>query len=135
MKRWIGTIRKDPTLSLALLILRLAAGGLMVFHGMGKFADLLAGKDQFYDFIGLGPVVSLGLAVFAEFFCAILVLVGLYTRLACIPLIITMAVACFLVHAGDPISDRELSIFFLANYCALAITGPGAFSVDRLIKA
>jgi len=52
---------------LSLLLLRLAFGGLMFLnHGLGKFNKLMAGGEiKFANVFGMGPELSLGLAVFA----------------------------------------------------------------------
>ncbi len=86
------------------------------------------------DPIGLGPELSLALTIFAEAFCAGLVMVGLATRLASIPLVITMAVIVFIVHADDPFRQQELPLLFGFAFAALAFTGPGKLSLDALIS-
>lgn len=119
---------------LGLFFFRLVIGSLMLVHGFGKFQNLMAGKTGFLDPIGLGPTTSLVLVVFAEFFCALLVVIGLFTRAALIPLIITMLVAFFVFHGGDPLSDKELSLIYLAGFGALFFTGPGKYSIDQLLN-
>ncbi len=106
----------------------------MLTHGVPKLKRLLAGEFQFGDPIGLGPEVSLGLAVFAEFFCSVLLILGLGTRLASIPLIVTMAVAAFIAHGADPFGRKELALFYLAVYIALFLLGSGKFSLDYFLK-
>lgn len=127
---------KSKGTDLALLILRIAFGGSMVIgHGWGKLLRLFSGEPiEFGDPYGLGPATSLVLATFAEFLCALLVMAGLLTRWALIPLIITMLTVVFMVHLGDPYSRVEKGILFLAPFVALLITGPGAYSLDALIK-
>ncbi|MDX1408063.1 MAG: DoxX family protein, partial [Saprospiraceae bacterium] len=65
--------------------------------------------------------------------CAALLVAGLATRLAAIPLMITMAVAFFLVHADDPVLDREVAMLYLVVYAVIYLIGPGRFSLDQLI--
>lgn len=105
----------------------------MLIHGYSKFQNLLAGEMQFADPLGLGPEVSLVLAVFAEFFCSILIILGLGTRLAVIPSIVTMAVAAFIVHGADPFGRKELALLYMVAYIVLLFSGSGKISVDRLI--
>lgn len=125
--------------SIGLLILRLGMGGYMLTHGWGKVQMLLAGEfEKFADPLGIGLTFSLIGAVFAEFVCAALVMVGLATRLAAIPLVFTMAVAAFVVHGSDPWTmgagaSKEPAMLFLIPFLALAFTGPGRFSLDALI--
>lgn len=120
--------------SAALFLGRLIFGGLMLTHGYPKLQGFSQRMDTFPDPLGLGSPVSLGLTVFAEFFCAILLMLGLGTRLASIPLIITMAVVAFVIHGPDPLGKKEMALLYLAGYILLLIFGPGRFSVDKLIS-
>ena len=117
---------------LSLLLLRLFAGLSMAFsHGLPKLNKLMGGGEiRFYDFMGLGEGISLGLAVFAEFLAALLLAAGLFTRLASIPLIITMATAAFAVHGADPFARKEMSLFYLVVFLVIFLQGPGKYSVD-----
>lgn len=117
---------------MALLLLRLVFGAAMIYgHGWGKLLRLF-GDDpiKFADPFGLGPEISLGLVVLAEFFCSVLLIVGLFTRYATIPLIITMAVVVFMVHFDDPFGKMEKGLMYLAVYLSLFLTGPGWYSLD-----
>src|SRR5688500_17858051 len=78
--------------SIGLLILRLGIGGFMASHGWGKFQMMLTGDfDNFADPIGLGKGLSLVLVVMAEFFGALLVMLGLATRFAAATVVFAMA--------------------------------------------
>ena len=118
---------------LGLLVLRLFSGIALLTHGYPKFQKVLEGNMQFGDPLGLGTATSLYLSAFAEFICAILIILGFLTRFATIPLIINMAVACFIVHAADDFGTKELSLLYLGMFLALFFTGPGKYSVDRAI--
>ena len=129
-KKVLTPAKTTPFFDWALLILRLALGVLMLTHGWGKLSKILSGSYEFGDPIGLGPVASLYLATFAEFGCSILVILGLGTRLAVIPLMIVMLVAALIVHADDPFGRKEKPLLYLFPFLALLITGPGKFSLD-----
>lgn len=125
----------EQNFSWATLLLRLVSGGFMLTHGIGKLQMLMAGKGaDFADPIGLGPVFSLALTVFAEVLCAVLILVGFKTRLATIPLMITMLVAAFVVHMDDPWNKKEFALLYLAIYAALFILGSGKYSIDGMLN-
>ena len=120
---------------IALLILRAFVGIIMLFsHGWGKMINLLAGETDFISILGLSEPIALALAVFSEIVCSALLTLGLFTRLALIPLMITMLVAVFIVHADDPFSKQEFGLLFLVPYFVLMLTGPGKYSLDRLIN-
>ncbi|KMQ61465.1 DoxX family protein [Chryseobacterium angstadtii] len=118
-----------------LLVVRVFVGFAMLSHGFPKLQMLLeGGKIEFYDFIGLGPLVTLILTVVAEFVCSILLILGLFTRISLGFLIFTMAMAAFLVHGADPFEKRELSLIYLSVYLLLMAFGAGKASVDHMIE-
>ena len=88
----------------------------------------------FPDPLGVGSTLSLGLIIFAEFFCSALIILGLFTRLATIPLMIGMIVAAFIIHGNDPFAVKELSLFYLSLYVGLIFTGAGKYSLDYLLR-
>jgi len=133
----------NPTVStpasLSLLILRIVFGGFMLLgHGLPKLMSFGEKAAGFPDPLGVGPQTSMALAVFAEFFCAVLVTAGLLTRAALVPLMVTMAVAAFMVHGPHPWfgapPSKEMALLFLGAYAALFAAGPGKFSVDQMIR-
>lgn len=118
------------------LALRVVLGLSMFYgHGLGKWQVLFGeGEIQFADPLGMGVTLSLVLAVFAEVVCSLLIVGGLLTRYAVIPLIVTMAVAVFVVNSGQVFGKIELPLIYLAGFVALFFIGPGRFSIDQLIK-
>lgn len=104
-------------------------------HGWGKFQKVLSGDLSFGDPIGLGEELSLILTVFAEFLCGVLVALGLLTRAALVPLIVTMLVAVFVVHAEDPFGKQEFGLLYLVPYITLFLAGPGKYSLDKQLGA
>jgi len=128
------TGNQTTAVDLSLLLIRVAAGGFMLTHGWGKLVKLVNGNFEFGDPIGLGVEVSLALTVFAEILCAFFVLIGLFTRLSAIPLIITMVVAVFVVHLDHDFGKKEMGLFFLINYLALFLSGAGKYSVDSILR-
>lgn len=120
-------------MDVGLLVLRVGVGLLLAGHGLGKVMDLLGGKTDFADPIGIGPVPSLALAAFAEFVCALLVVAGLLTRWAAVPAVITMLVAAFIVHWSEPFDQKEHPLLFAIPFLALVFTGAGRYSLDALL--
>jgi putative oxidoreductase len=117
-----------------MLVLRLGAGSLMLMnHGLDKLIHFSQKAGGFADPFGIGSTASLSMDIFAEFFCAIFVMLGLFTRLACIPLIIAMSVALFIAHQGDFFGKGELAGLFLICFTVILFAGPGRISLDRFL--
>jgi putative oxidoreductase len=102
-------------------------------HGAPKLLNYGTLSEAFPDPLGLGSPTSLVLATLAEAGCSVLLILGLGTRLAAIPLAITMSVAFFLVHAQDPWKIKELAFVYLTVYLSLIVAGGGCCSLDTLI--
>ncbi|RJP24467.1 MAG: DoxX family protein [Deltaproteobacteria bacterium] len=146
------TERKEMSASIGILILRLGTGGYLITHGWGKLEMLLAGgAEKFGDPIGLGSTLSLALVTTSEFLCAMLIILGLATRLAAVPVVITMTVAAFVIHARDPWTmeaaanaffsgasktwfSKEPALLYLIPFLSLVFTGGGKLSLDRLLS-
>ncbi|UFH32479.1 DoxX family protein [Chryseobacterium sp. C-71] len=131
-----SNLKTNPIyLDIVLLIVRLFIGFAMLSHGFPKLQMLLEGGDlKFFDFLGLGPKISLGLTVFAEFVCSIFLILGLFTRIAVGFLIFTMIIAGFVVHGADPFDKKEMSLLYLAIYLLIMVLGAGRFSIDGMIE-
>ena len=117
---------------IGLAILRIGGSGLLLTHGIPKLQRLFGeGPIECADPIGIGAAPTLFLAVFAEFLCAVLVLIGFKTRWAAAPIVVTMLVAALIQHAADPIGAKEKSLLFLIIFLAIMLLGPGSYSVDK----
>jgi putative oxidoreductase len=136
MKKMFDPVNTAKNIDIVLLIVRISISSLMLVHGLPKLMNLVSGEPIIFPgVLGMSSQLSLTLAVFAEVFCSILILIGLGTRLAAIPLIVTMLVAGLIIHSGDPFSVKELSLHYLLVYVALFIAGGGRFSVDGFLSA
>lgn len=115
-------------------VFRIFVAFFMIYgHGFGKLMNVFSGNFQFLDPIGLGPEISLILAAFAEGICAFLILIGFWTRLASLFLIVNMSVALFFYHlpAGDTFGDIEVLLFYLLSWIVIFLLGPGKYSIDN----
>ncbi len=133
MQKLLSMDFRTNTVSSVLLLVRVAVGIMMLVHGLPKLQMLISGDINFPGVMGMGPKFSLMLAVFSELVCSVFLLFGLFTRLAAIPLIITMIVAVIIVHGGDPFSQQELGIHYLVAYLSIFLLGGGKFSLDAIL--
>ncbi|MDZ4714552.1 MAG: DoxX family protein [Cytophagales bacterium] len=125
---------KPIALDAGLLLIRLTVAVLMIPHGWAKFTHFAERADKFPDPLGVGSPVSLFLVISAELFCSVLLALGLFTRIVLVPLMIAMGVVVLVIHADDPVSKKEHALLFLIPYAGLFLTGPGGYSLDRLLK-
>jgi putative oxidoreductase len=117
-----------------LLLLRLGFGASMAAaHGWRKMLDVSSFATSVAK-LGLPAPTALALAAAAsESLGGVLLALGLLTRVAASSLLATMAVAAFVVHARDPFARKELALAYGAVALALAVAGPGRFSLDALL--
>lgn len=137
-KKLLKSLFSEPisssTKSLVLLLARIIFGFLFLSHGIAKLHAYANAPELFPDPIGLGSTLSLWLVLFAEILCTTGFILGALFRLCLIPMIFTMCIALFVIHASDPLGVKELSMMYLAIFALLYITGPGRYSIDGIIK-
>lgn len=120
---------------LGLLVLRVLAGlGLAFAHGLRK----LPPSDRFVarvDALGFPmPEVFAWGAGLIEFGGGLLLVLGLVTRPAASLALIVVGTAYFGAHADDTFSDAEAAFLYGAIMLALALIGPGRFSLDATLN-
>lgn len=119
--------------SLFLLAIRIFLGLLLMNHGIQKWSNFQELSLSFPDPLGVGSAMSLGLAIFAELICSMAFVVGVLYRLAMLPMIFTMGMAFFVIHANDAFAVKELAFIYLGLFILMYIAGPGKFSVDYVV--
>jgi putative oxidoreductase len=121
-----------------LTLLRAMVGIVFVAHGYQKFFVWgIGGVTGAFAQMGIpAPHVSAYLAASAEFFGGLFLLLGLLTRLAAIPVAITMIVAILQVHLkGGFFAPQgvEYPLTLLVANIALIVAGGGALALDNVI--
>ncbi|EIA07172.1 DoxX family protein [Flavobacterium frigoris] len=124
---------------LGLLILRIAVGALMLFHGIAKLSGvsfiegMLEGK-------GLPSLLAYGVYI-TEIIAPILIIIGYRTRLASLAFIFGLLSATALVHLGDLFKlnqnggwELELIGLYLSGALCLFFTGSGKHAVSTTNK-
>ncbi len=133
MKRLLSIRYSEFSFNLAMFLLRLSLGFMMCLnHGVLKLANFADMKVNFPDPLHIGHQWSLSLVIFSEIFASMILVLGLFTRLAALILLIDMVVAVFLFHMaqGQALKSYELPIIFMGGFLAVLLVGPGKFSVD-----
>jgi putative oxidoreductase len=131
-----------------LLPLRLVVGYGFMAHGIAKWSRGPEGFGKLLHQVGVPfPVATAWMVTLLEVFGGLAILVGAFVALASIPMIISMLVAMFTVQlrygfssvntigltASGPVfgpPGYEINLLYVAALLALALAGPGAFSVD-----
>lgn len=117
--------------ALGLLMLRVGLASMMLFgHGLPKLLAFSSLSGKFADPLGVGHLPSLCLALVGEVLCTVLLGLGFYARIAAAGAATTMLVAAGIVHAGDPFAKKELALAYGLGFLALALVGPGRWSLD-----
>ena len=125
--------RNYPNTGLAFL--RLAFGVMLAWaHGWPTLKGLFAGVTDYPDPLGIGSHTTMALMGITEFFFALLVVLGLFTRLSLLPLIFGFTVAFFVFHGNDPFAVKEQALHYLIVFVVLFIAGPGDFTLKDLLK-
>ena len=133
MSRFTSTNYSEGAFNFATLALRLTFGIIILWHhGVAKLKGFSTLQYTFFDPFHIGHRWSLVLVIFAEVLCAALVIIGFVTRIALVPLIITLGVALALYHRGQGLINTELAWLYLTAFLALLLTGPGRISVDGM---
>jgi putative oxidoreductase len=134
MKNLMSVGFTKSAFNIAMFVLRVGAGILIIHHGYDKLVHFHDMEKFMVNFMGLGKSVSLSLVIFAEFFCAIFLILGLFTRFAAIPLIIDTTVAVIEGHKLDILGQGEHAALFILIFLVVLILGPGRISVDGMIN-
>ena len=141
MKKILLKSIEPINLSLGLLLIRVIIGVIMAFYGHEKLMNFeeMAASDFWaknVSFLGMTGKFPLALTIFAEFFCSLLLIIGLFTRLSLIPLLICMGyiiaiVAQFsVINTGDNGTEVNTALVYFIIYLGLFLTGPGKYSID-----
>ena len=121
---------------MGITLVRLMVGVVFVVHGSQKwFVWHPAGTVAGFAHLGFPPAAAYT-AMTAELLCGVLLVLGLFTRLAAIPIVITMAVAILKVHFANGFFVTNLGYEYALTLgiaaLALVLAGPGMLAVDNL---
>ena len=134
MRKLLSTAYSDGAFNFALLVQRVATGLLLLIgHGLPKISDFHVLATSFYDPLRIGHRLSLILVILAELFCSMFIVLGLFTRIAALIIVINMSVAVFIANHGMPLKNVELGAIFLTSAFTIMILGPGRVSVDGMM--
>ena len=120
------------------LFARLVVGWVFMWSGWAKLNALPLVTENFISWGIPFPHIMTPFVSGVEFIGGLLLLLGLFTRIAAVPLVIVMIVATISAKWGDVDSLATLlgfeEIAYMALFGWLAVAGPGPISLDRLLQ-
>ncbi len=126
----------DQLKPLGLLLLRVALGVIFIFHGYPKLFSSTGQMMGFFIHVGL-PGYFVFIAGVLEFFGGILLIIGLFTRIAGLLLAGEMLVAMWKVHGlfSNPaaVDNYQFPLSLAVATFALATLGAGVISLDHIL--
>ena len=139
----MSSLSELPTLSAGLLIARLILGSLMVAHGSQKLFGWfggygLAGTGGFFEQIGFRPGRAFAAAAsVTEIASGVLVALGFLGPVGPALMLSVMIVAAVSVHWSHGLfattNGIEVPLLYATGAVTLALTGPGAYSLDAVL--
>jgi len=133
MSKFLSTKYSNAGFNFGMFVLRVVLGILLASHGYSKLISFSTLRYKFMNFLHMGSTVSLSLVIFADLFCSIFLILGLFTRFAVIPIIIAMGVVVFVATHGEILGKGEQGAMYLAASITILFCGPGKISVDGMI--
>lgn len=134
MKKLISTTYSDNAFNFAMLLQRVVAGlMLLIAHGLPKISHYNEMAATFFDPLKIGHRNTLLLSIFAEVFCSMLLVLGLFTRIAAFIIVLDLSFAVFMYHRGQPLRNADLGIIYLTSVFSILLVGPGRVSVDGMM--
>src|SRR5215467_5874138 len=123
MKKLLSTTYSDTGFNLATFLLRGTLAFLMcLYHGVPKMIHFSEWQHTFSDPLHISHRWSLVVTIFSEVFASMVLLLGLFSRIAALILSIEMFVIVFIYQKGQPIKNFEDAILFFAGFlCILLI--------------
>jgi putative oxidoreductase len=126
----VPTYSSNTPADWALLWLRITGAALLLcVHGLPKLLNFQHELGLIEDPFGLGAQLTLMLAIFAEVLCPVLIALGLFTRLASLPILFLLLVSLVLVHPEWSLGEGQFAWLLVIVFGALLIGGAGRLAL------
>ena len=107
-----------------------AAYALIKAHGLPKLLDFQETINHIPDPLGFGATFSTYFAIFTNLFCAVLVGLGLFTRISALLITSLTLTGLFLVHFNDSVKIQDTPLIYSVVFGFITYMGPGKYSLD-----
>ncbi len=138
--KWIQRVTRVPCPQGSIVLIRLAVGLIFATQGILKYTDAKMGVLRFAKIGFAHPEFTAHFVGFFEILCGILVLAGLFTRFAAVPLLIVICTAIATTKIPEllrpeqgfwfMVSDARTDFAMLCSLIFLVLAGPGRLSID-----
>jgi len=120
---------------IGLLIVRIALGGIIFFHGLHKITHGIADQFQILAHNGI-PGVFIYFVYVSEVLAPVLIVLGIFTRLSSLSIFVTMIVIFYALPFPIGMDEHgamniESQLYFLLLSVALFFTGPGRYTLKK----
>jgi putative oxidoreductase len=132
--KWLRSDLGTPLNNYIIFLFRVALSfELIIVHGLKKIGIGVTVAEIVPNPFGFPYALNEFLAVSANLICPLFIIIGLGTRMACIPIIIVTLTGYFIVHSGDPLLERDIPFMYSMAFLLIAFTGGGHCSWDNII--
>lgn len=107
---------------------------LMIVHGFKKIGIGVAAAEQVPNPLHFPDELNHLLAASANLFFPVFIIVGLFTRLAVLPVLVVTLTGYFLLHWQDALPVKDVPFMYSLSFLLLLVLGPGKYSADYLIN-
>ncbi|MCF5547491.1 DoxX family protein [Pseudomonas salomonii] len=125
-------MNESKSQALGLLFLRVSASLFLLWvHGLPKLIHYSQQLTLIEDPFHLGANVTLCLAIGAEVVCPLLIIAGVWVRLACLPILAVLLVALLVVHPEWSLFEGQFGWLLLILFSSILIAGPGRLALGH----
>jgi putative oxidoreductase len=131
-KQFFSFMCKNGNLShFGLLFFRVAVSlELLIAHGLKKIGIGVAIAETVPNPLGLPDFFNQAFAIVANIIMPLFITVGLFTKIATLPILSITLTGYFIVHFNDPIAVKDVPFMYSVSFLFLTIVGPGKYSLD-----
>lgn len=131
---FIGPISSGWLLSSGLLFLRITLSlELIIVHGLKKLGIGVMEEEKIPNPFHLYERFNNDMALLANLVFPVLVLFGLFTRLATLPILVVTLTGYFIVHWKDSLLISDVPFMYSIAFISILIMGPGKYSLDKYL--
>jgi putative oxidoreductase len=115
-----------------LLFLRVSGALFLLWvHGLPKLLHYSDQLKLIEDPFHLGAPITLLLAIFTEVLCPLLIIAGVWTRLACLPILAVLVIALLVVHPEWTLFEGQFGWLLMIIFTSILIAGPGSLRLGQ----